>query len=176
LREKSSPRRPDDILTLRSVAAGLAFFGHVLLQQHDRFPAQMGTATRRIETPQGKPRIRNQKEEKRWRRGKAARREQILIVSPVAGHSLVEEPGERDRTRTCDSCLKRSCRTKSQRFRRNVTRCDELLQMPCPARLSSDAATVHHTRSGLVVGTKLAQSVACVRTRMRTHRIFSPLQ
>ena len=27
--------------------------------------------------------------------------------------------------------------------------------MPCPARLSSDAATLRHTRLGLVVGTKL---------------------
>ena len=27
--------------------------------------------------------------------------------------------------------------------------------MPCPAGLPSDAATIRHTRSGLVVGTKL---------------------
>lgn len=30
--------------------------------------------------------------------------------------------------------------------------------MPCPARLSSDATTLRHTRSGLVVGTKLGTS------------------
>jgi hypothetical protein len=36
-----------------------------------------------------------------------------------------------------------------------ITICYELLQMHCPARLSSNAATIHHTQSGLVVGTKL---------------------
>src|SRR3982074_1010904 len=34
-------------------------------------------------------------------------------------------------------------------------KCDQVPQIACPARLSSDAATIHHTRSGLVVGTKL---------------------
>ena len=48
-----------------------------------------------------------------------------------------------------------SARTKNQRLRQQTTICYVLLQMPCPARLSSDAAIIHPTRSGLVVGTKL---------------------
>src|SRR5713226_2965529 len=63
--------------------------------------------------------------------------------------------GERGWTRTIDPCLKRSCRTKNQQLRWNVTGCDGLLQIPCPATPSGDATTLYHNRSGMVVGTKL---------------------
>ena len=47
------------------------------------------------------------------------------------------------------------CRTKNQRLGLTATNCDEVPQMSCPARLSSDAATSHRNASGFVVGTKL---------------------
>jgi hypothetical protein len=48
-----------------------------------------------------------------------------------------------------------SRRTKTQRLTPSDTNCDEVLRMPCPAKLSSDIPTLRHTRSSLVVGTKL---------------------
>jgi len=54
--------------------------------------------------------------------------------------------GERGRIRTCDPCLKRTCRTKNQQLARNRMGCDRVLQIPCPARLFAAALTIGSTR------------------------------
>ena len=111
MREKCSPRRPDDILTLRPVAAGPAFFGHVLPQQHDRSPAQMGTANPKNRNAAGETtnhEIRRMRRgRRRGKRGEAARPEQILITVARCGPLRCRRTGERGRTRTCDPSLKR---------------------------------------------------------------------
>jgi hypothetical protein len=37
-------------------------------------------------------------------------------------------------------------RTKNQQLARSAPKCDGIPQMPCPTRLSSDTATLRHTR------------------------------
>jgi hypothetical protein len=69
--------------------------------------------------------------------------------------------------RTCDPCLKRSCRTKNQRLRLTTTICYELLRMPCPARLSGDSATIRSLRQSLVVGTKLGTAAQGLRRKFQ---------
>jgi hypothetical protein len=63
--------------------------------------------------------------------------------------------GERGRNRTYNLLIKSTCRTQNQQLAPSAMNCDQVLPMPCPVRLSSDALTLGSSWWGLVVGTKL---------------------